>query len=173
MVAAFAATAALADPQLRNKRIFFYSGTHPHRRTNAACLICCWAIIYLNQTPDEAYAPFRGVHPPFAPFHDATPITCTYNLSVYDCLCGLYKAKNLQFFEFDTFDPDEYEYYEEEGEEDGNEAAPDVPPLPPLSPARSLSLPVGGGGAAPSGGGASRCWRTTSSFSPCSPAKLA
>ena len=105
--------AALADPQLRNKKIYFYSGTHPHRRTNAACLICCWAIIYLNQTPDEAYAPFRGVHPPFAPFHDATPITCTYNLSVYDCLCGLYKAKNLQFFEFDTFDPDEYEYYEQ------------------------------------------------------------
>ena len=92
---------------------FVCSGTHPHRRTNAACLICSWAIIYLNQTPDEAYAPFRGVYPAFTPFHDATPITCTYHLSVYDCLCGLAKAKALKFFDFETFDPDEYEFYEQ------------------------------------------------------------
>lgn len=99
------------SPRLRGRTIYFYSGTHPHHRANAAALICSWAIIYLNQTPEEAYAPFRGAG--FAPFHDATPIACTYNLTVYDCLCGLYKAKNIKFFNFETFDVEEYEHFEQ------------------------------------------------------------
>ena len=73
---------ALANPRLKDKTIYFFSGTHPHRRTNAAALICSWSIVYLDLSPDEAYAPFRGVYPGFTPFHDATPITCTYNLTV-------------------------------------------------------------------------------------------
>ena len=32
---------------------------------------------------------------------------------MYDCLCGLAKAKQLQFFDFDSFDPEEYEYFEQ------------------------------------------------------------
>jgi hypothetical protein len=74
--------AALANPRLQGKTIYFYSGTHPHRRTNAAALISSWAIIYLGLSPQDAYAPFRGVYPGFTPFHDATPITCSYGLTV-------------------------------------------------------------------------------------------
>ena len=105
--------AALANPRLEGKPIFFYSGTHPHRRTNAAALICSWAIIYLDLSPEEAFAPFHDVSASFAPFHDATPVTCTYGLTVFDCLCGLAKAKDFNFFNFDTFDVDEYEHYEQ------------------------------------------------------------
>lgn len=64
-------------------------------------------------SPDEAYAPFRNAQPKFAAFHDATPITCTYKLTVYDCLCGLSKALHLKFFDFNNFDVDEYEHYEQ------------------------------------------------------------
>ena len=47
------------------------------------------------------------------PFHDATPIACTYNLTVLDSLRGLAKARDFKFFDFETFDVDEYEYYEQ------------------------------------------------------------
>ena len=67
--------------------------------------------------------PFRGPHSPlfttpgvqpgFTPFHDATPITCTYNCTVYDCLLGLAKALHYNFFNFDTFDVEEYEHFEQ------------------------------------------------------------
>lgn len=64
-------------------------------------------------SPEEAYRPFRGVQPGFTPFHDATPITCTYNCTVYDCLLGLAKALHYNFFNFDTFDVEEYEHFEQ------------------------------------------------------------
>ena len=43
--------------------------------------------------------PFTRVHP-LPPFHDASPIVCTYDLTVYDCLCGLEKARQLGFFQY-------------------------------------------------------------------------
>ncbi len=55
----------LADPKLKDKIIYYYSGTHPQRRANAAYLISSWAVLFLNKTPEEAFQPFRGVSPPF------------------------------------------------------------------------------------------------------------
>mmetsp|Transcript_27563 Transcript_27563/g.32608 ORF Transcript_27563/g.32608 Transcript_27563/m.32608 type:complete len:425 (+) Transcript_27563:65-1339(+) len=101
----------ISEPKLEGKTIYFYSGTHPHNRTNAVTLICSWAIIYLNLSPDEVFKPFRRSK--FAFFHDATPITCTYNLTVYDCLCGLAKALHFKFFDFNKFNVEEYEHYEQ------------------------------------------------------------
>mmetsp|Transcript_24099 Transcript_24099/g.52426 ORF Transcript_24099/g.52426 Transcript_24099/m.52426 type:complete len:313 (-) Transcript_24099:81-1019(-) len=66
----------------------------------------------MNQTPDEAYRPFENTYPPFPPFHDATPCRCTYQLTVKDCLNGMYRAFQQRFFDFRSFDIDEYEYYE-------------------------------------------------------------
>ena len=45
--------------------------------------------------------PFTRIHP-LPPFHDASPIVCTYDLTVYDCLCGLEKALQLQFFKYNN-----------------------------------------------------------------------
>jgi len=50
---------------------------------------------------DENPSPFARVHP-LPPFHDASPIVCTYDLTVYDCLQGLDKARQLNFFKFDN-----------------------------------------------------------------------
>jgi len=103
----------LADDRLRDKRIYFYSSTNPNHRSNAAVLICAWAVIYLQKTAAEAYAPFRGIRPIFKTFHDATPVACTYKLTVYDCVCAVEKALIHRFFNFDTFDVDEYEHFEQ------------------------------------------------------------
>jgi cell division cycle 14 len=105
--------AKLSDSRLENKVIYFYSGTHPHKRTNAAFLICAWAILHLQKTPEEAYAPFRSVYPPFPTWHDATPTKCYFTLTVLDTLKGLEKARRYKFFDADNFNRAEYEHYEQ------------------------------------------------------------
>ena len=47
----------------------------------------------------EQPSPFARIHP-LPPFHDASPIMCTYDLSVYDCLQGLDRARHFGFFRF-------------------------------------------------------------------------
>ena len=58
----------LADPSLKDKIIYFYSGTHPHEKTNAAFLICSWAMIFFNMSPEESYKPFKDVGASFTPW---------------------------------------------------------------------------------------------------------
>ncbi|KAL7490356.1 hypothetical protein ACHAW6_016125 [Cyclotella cf. meneghiniana] len=87
----------------------------------------------------EELSPFAKINP-LPPFHDASPIVCTYDLTVYDCLSGLEKARQLGFFKYNntpnnvptharedsnwplhdmqpnhpnTFNVEEYEYFEQ------------------------------------------------------------
>jgi cell division cycle 14 len=67
----------------------------------------------LKRTPEEAYKPLvSGSNPPFLPFRDASFTGSTYNLTLLDCLQGIYKALINGFFNFDDFDVEEYEHYE-------------------------------------------------------------
>jgi cell division cycle 14 len=50
---------------------------------------------------------------PLPLFHDASPCACTYELTLMHCLQGLQRAKQLEFFDWDTFDVEEYEHYEQ------------------------------------------------------------
>lgn len=50
---------------------------------------------------------------PLPPFHDASPVVCSYELNIMHCLEGLQKAKQFQFFDWDTFNVEEYEHYEQ------------------------------------------------------------
>lgn len=102
----------LSDSRLKSSVIYFYSGTHGHRRANAAHLICCWQMICLGKSPEEAFKPFRGCAP-FPPWHDATPTQCSFPLTIMDTLKGLKKAMDHRFFDFNHFDVEEYEYYEQ------------------------------------------------------------
>ena len=108
----------LEDEELGRKRIFYYSGTHSHRRANSVFLIAAFSMLYLGRTPEEAFEPFRRMR--FAPFHDASPCVCTYHLTILDCLRGLFKARAAKFFDFDTFDVEEYEHFEKVEEGDLN-----------------------------------------------------
>ena len=57
-------------------------------------------MLYLNKTADEAYEPFQHIMPEFPSFHDASPCPCTFDLTVYDVLCGVQKARQFDFFDF-------------------------------------------------------------------------
>lgn len=98
---------------LAKKKIVHYTSFDARHRANAAFLIGSYAIIYLKKTPEEAYRPLvSGTNPPYLPFRDASFGTCTYNLTLLDCLHGISKALANGFFNFDSFDVDEYEHYE-------------------------------------------------------------
>lgn len=49
-------------------------------------------------------SPFANLHP-LPPFHDASPIVCTFDLTVYDCLRGLDRAREFGFFKFGNTPP--------------------------------------------------------------------
>ena len=104
--------AKLRDPALRDKVIYFYSSTHPHRRANAVVLMAAWSMLYLHRAPEEALRPFQSL-PALPPFHDASPCLCSFQLTALDCLRGLNKARKSSFFDFSTFDLAEYEHYEQ------------------------------------------------------------
>eukprot|EP00584_Thalassiosira_punctigera_P007739 CAMPEP_0172530898 /NCGR_PEP_ID=MMETSP1067-20121228/4501_1 /TAXON_ID=265564 ORGANISM="Thalassiosira punctigera, Strain Tpunct2005C2" /NCGR_SAMPLE_ID=MMETSP1067 /ASSEMBLY_ACC=CAM_ASM_000444 /LENGTH=635 /DNA_ID=CAMNT_0013315201 /DNA_START=633 /DNA_END=2540 /DNA_ORIENTATION=- len=53
---------------------------------------------------DRVPSPFARLHP-LPPFHDASPIVCTYDLTVHDCLRGLDKARRFGFFKFGNAPP--------------------------------------------------------------------
>eukprot|EP00980_Cylindrotheca_fusiformis_P025787 scaffold14608_cov102-Cylindrotheca_fusiformis.AAC.6 len=123
--------------------ILFYSSTDTAKRTNAIYLICAWQVLELRRTPEQAFLGFsyyasgskdnlpECAHnvslPPPAPvtsigedtiatlpaFHDASPITCNYNLNLMHCLNGLKKAREFGFFNWETFDVQEYEHFEQ------------------------------------------------------------
>jgi len=68
--------------------------------------------LYLGRSPEEAWRPFAGMALRLPAFHDATPGTCTFKLTVLDCLRGMERAKRLGFLDFDKFDSLEYDHYE-------------------------------------------------------------
>uniref|UniRef100_A0A4W5RTS8 Cell division cycle 14Ab n=1 Tax=Hucho hucho TaxID=62062 RepID=A0A4W5RTS8_9TELE len=98
---------------LTRKRIVHYTSFDQRKRANAAVLIAAYAVIYLKKTPEEAYrALISGSNASYLPFRDASFGNCTYNLTILDCLQGIWKALQHGFFDFETFDVDEYEHYE-------------------------------------------------------------
>jgi len=103
----------LADVKLKDKIIYYYSGSHIHKRTNAAYLVSSWSLLYLNKNPEDAFKPFKAIANTFALWHDATPTVCTFQLTILDTLKGLYKARECGFFNFDKFNIEEYEFYEQ------------------------------------------------------------
>ena len=91
------------DPRLKDKMIYYYSGTHGQRRANAAFLICAWSMLYMGKSADDAFRVFRG-SAPFPPWHDATPTVCTFNLTILDTLRGLQRyGHNTHIMHFFTF----------------------------------------------------------------------
>jgi cell division cycle 14 len=123
--------------------ILFYSSTQPAKRTNAIYLMCAWQVLEMKRTPEQAYYGFqwymdhdedeeivrrkhcsmpplpplspigRATVAPLPPFHDASPVACTYNLNIMHCLEGIVKAKQFKFFDWDSFNVEEYEYFEQ------------------------------------------------------------
>ncbi|KAE8610849.1 hypothetical protein XENTR_v10012261 [Xenopus tropicalis] len=98
---------------LSRKKIVHYTSFEQRKRANAGFLISAYAIIYLKKSPEEVYrALLSGTNAQYLPFRDASFGSCTYNLTILDCLQGIRKALYFGFFNFENFDADEYEHYE-------------------------------------------------------------
>ncbi|XP_065166378.1 dual specificity protein phosphatase CDC14B-like isoform X3 [Atheta coriaria] len=97
---------------LKNKKIVHTTNDDPRNRLNAACLIGCYAIIYLDFTPQQAFDTLCANNKDaFIEFRDAS-VGEPYTISLLDCLHGLHKAKNFGFFNFNNFNHLQYEFYE-------------------------------------------------------------
>jgi len=123
----------LNDKMRKFPVVCFYSNTVPAKRSNAIFLICAWQLLYLDRSPEQAYQGFDSKHiqvengslPPVSnsqgavtiqelpSFHDASPVACTYDLTVIDCLKGIAKAREHGFFDLESFDVEEYEHFEQ------------------------------------------------------------
>ncbi|CAN9500838.1 unnamed protein product [Ophioblennius macclurei] len=98
---------------LTRKRIVHYTSFDQRKRSNAAVLIGCYAVIYLKKSPEEAFrALTSGTNSSYLPFRDAAFGNSTFNLTVLHCLQGIRKALQHGFFNFESFDVNEYEHYE-------------------------------------------------------------
>ena len=51
----------LNSPKRKDQKIYYFSSTNLLAKTNAVFLICAWQNMFLRNTVDEAYAPFRSV----------------------------------------------------------------------------------------------------------------
>ena len=81
-------------------------------QANASFLLCCLLLFYYGWTSEEAADAFNGPRGHFTliPFRDATFSPDPYPLCLGDCLNGLTKAVQLQWFDWRTFDAEQYEY---------------------------------------------------------------
>ncbi|KAL5962107.1 Dual specificity protein phosphatase CDC14A, partial [Taenia solium] len=98
---------------LSNNRIVHCTSTEITKRTNAAFLVGCYQIIYLNRSAGEAYKHLLlDRYRTFAPYRDASSGPSYYDLHLSDCLRAVQKAVRFGFLDFDNFDLEDYEYNE-------------------------------------------------------------
>eukprot|EP00928_Gymnodinium_smaydae_P046468 TRINITY_DN30963_c0_g1_i1.p1 TRINITY_DN30963_c0_g1~~TRINITY_DN30963_c0_g1_i1.p1 ORF type:complete len:388 (-),score=67.51 TRINITY_DN30963_c0_g1_i1:219-1382(-) len=112
--------AKLNDPELAGKKIVHCCRDDPHKRANAAYLMCAYSVLVLRRSPERAFEPFTHVQPPFLPFRDATRAACTFHLTILDCLRGLETAVKLGWFDISSFDVNKYEYFQHVNNGDAN-----------------------------------------------------
>lgn len=103
----------LKTPPISGKRVVYYTGVDPCKRTNAAFLVGSYSILYLGRSADEAYVTIAvGSRTVFKPFRDASAGPSTFNLTLLDTLHAVAKASLHRILNFVTFNVDDYEHYE-------------------------------------------------------------
>ncbi|KZT12703.1 phosphatases II [Laetiporus sulphureus 93-53] len=112
----------LQDETLANHRLVLYSSSDPRRKANAALLMALYVMIVQQRPPWEAFHPIAEIE--FMPFRDAGRGRSDFNLSIQDCLWGIYKAMQNGLCDMNEFDVEEYEYYEKVENGDWNWITP-------------------------------------------------
>jgi len=103
----------LEQPELKGKKLVYFTGASPQQRTNAAFLLGCYMVVEMKMSPEEAWVPFAGFSPsPFMGYRDATFVRSTWDLAILDCWRGLKKGMDVGHISFNNFNPDEYDYYD-------------------------------------------------------------
>uniref|UniRef100_A0A182LZ79 protein-tyrosine-phosphatase n=1 Tax=Anopheles culicifacies TaxID=139723 RepID=A0A182LZ79_9DIPT len=104
---------ALQQEARATKTFVHYTRKDPKKILNAAFLIGSYSIIYLRfnvQTAMKALGPILK-HANGAKYCDASINDLAY-LSLKDCLSGVLKGMQRNFFNFEDFNVNDYEYYE-------------------------------------------------------------
>ncbi|XP_017782276.1 PREDICTED: dual specificity protein phosphatase CDC14A-like isoform X2 [Nicrophorus vespilloides] len=115
----------LSSASSKHKRIVHVTTEDKKSRVNAACLIGCYAILYLDFTPQNAYEVLNKKNVlEFIEFRDAS-VGEPYTISLKDCLYGFHRAKQYGFFHFSNFNQTMYEHYEYVENGDLNWIVPD------------------------------------------------
>ncbi|TFY56800.1 hypothetical protein EVJ58_g7411 [Rhodofomes roseus] len=112
----------LQDQTLLSHRLVLYSSNDPRRKANAALLMALYVMIVQQRPPWEAFHPIAEIE--FMPFRDAGRGRSDFNLSIQDCLWGIYKAMQNGLCDMNDFDVEEYEYYEKVENGDWNWLTP-------------------------------------------------
>ncbi|KAN0140188.1 Protein-tyrosine phosphatase-like protein [Lactarius tabidus] len=124
----------LIDEDLASHRLILYTSNDPQRKANAALLIALFSLIVQQRAPWEAFQPIAELE--FLPFRDAGRGRSDFNLSIQDCLWGMYKAMQNGLCDLNEFDVNEYEFYEKVENGDWNWISPHFIALAsPMDPA--------------------------------------
>ncbi|GBE79144.1 Tyrosine-protein phosphatase CDC14 homolog [Sparassis crispa] len=124
----------LQDQALSSYRLVLYASNDPQKKANAALLMALYVMIVQQRPPWEAFHPIAEME--FMPFRDAGRGRSDFNLSIQDCLWGLYKAMQNGLCDMNEFDVEDYEYYEKVENGDWNWLTPNfiafASPVDPL-----------------------------------------
>ncbi|EIN10384.1 phosphotyrosine protein, partial [Punctularia strigosozonata HHB-11173 SS5] len=112
----------LQDEQLKTHRLVLYASDDPRRKANAALLMALYVMIVQRRPPWEAFHPIACLE--FMAFRDAGRGPSDFNLSIQDCLWGLWKAMQNGLCDMNEFSVEEYEYYEKVENGDWNWITP-------------------------------------------------
>jgi cell division cycle 14 len=103
-------------------RLVLYSSNDPRRKANAALLMALFVMIVQRRAPWEAFHPIAEME--FMPFRDAGRGPSDFNLSIQDCLWGIWKAMQNGLLDMNEFDVEDYEFYEKVENGDWNWITP-------------------------------------------------
>ncbi|KAG6919291.1 hypothetical protein DXG01_007423 [Tephrocybe rancida] len=112
----------LEDKELASHRLVLYSSDDPRRKANAALLMALYVMIVQRRAPWEAFHPIAEVE--FMSFRDAGRGPSDFNLSIQDCLWGIWKAMQNGLLDMNEFSVEDYEFYEKVENGDWNWLTP-------------------------------------------------
>ncbi|KAF8165083.1 phosphatases II [Crassisporium funariophilum] len=112
----------LEDKELASHRLVLYSSDDPRRKANAALLMALYSMIVQRRAPWEAFHPIAEIE--FMPFRDAGRGPSDFNLSIQDCLWGIWKAMQNGLCDMNEFSVEDYEFYEKVENGDWNWLTP-------------------------------------------------
>ena len=110
-------TSKISDPRLGDRVGTYYAESDGPRRTNAAFLLGAYLIIMHGWTPEDSHQKFQELDPEMLlKFQHALSSPSHFQLSVLDCLRGLKRAMDSNWFSMETFDLDRYLLLENPGQ---------------------------------------------------------
>ena len=115
----------ISDPRLGNRMCAYYAESDGPRRTNAAFLLGAYLVIKQGWRPEDADQKLQemgeGV---LRGYRHALNCPSDFKLSVLDCLRGLKKAMDAEWFDMETFDVERYGLLGNPGQFDMHQICP-------------------------------------------------